>query len=190
MTTNRWRPEKPRIEPVRDVDDDVRDLLAKTMVREGRPLNIFATLAAHPALLKRFNVFAGLFMTKGLLPERERELVVLRVGSNAGAVYEFGQHTLIGCRVGLSDDEILRLTQPLDDGWSEGDRLLLVMADELCEHDAVSEATWAGLSARWSDAEMIELVMLAGAYRLVSGFLNAVGVELDEGVPGWPSHGG
>lgn len=188
MTTNPLRPDKPRIEPVDldAVDDDVRELLGKTMVRGGKALNIFGTLAHNPGLLKRFNVFAGFFLTRNSVPDRDRELVVLRVGANAGAVYEFGQHTIIGRLAGLTDDEILRLTQPLDDDWSDDDRLLLTMADELCEHDAVSDATWRGLAARWSTAELLELVLLAGTYRLVSGFLNAVGVELDDGVPGWP----
>lgn len=188
MTTNPLRPERPRIEPVDldAVDDSVRELLGKTMVRGGTPLNIFATLAHNPDLLKRFNVFAGYFMTKNSVPDREREIVILRVGAKTGAVYEFGQHTILGRLAGLTDDEILRITQPLDDGWSDHDRLLLDMADELCEHDAVSDATWHGLAARWTKAELLELVLLAGMYRLVSGFLNTVGVELDVGVPGWP----
>jgi hypothetical protein len=33
---------------------------------------------------------------------------------------------------------------------------------------------------------LVELVVVAGFYRLVSGFLNTMGVQLDAGVPGWP----
>ena len=36
------------------------------------------------------------------------------------------------------------------------------------------------------EAELVELVMVAGTYRLVSGFLNTMGVELDADTPGWP----
>ena len=36
-------------------------------------------------------------------------------------------------------------------------------------------------------AELIELVIVAGFYRMVSGFLNTMGVELDPGVPSWPA---
>jgi 4-carboxymuconolactone decarboxylase len=50
----------------------------------------------------------------------------------------------------------------------------------------VSDDTWAALSTRWSDAELVELLVVAGFYRLVSGFLNSAGVELDPGVPGFP----
>ena len=40
---------------------------------------------------------------------------------------------------------------------------------------------------RWSDAELVELLVVAGFYRLVSGFLNSAGVQLDDGVPGFPT---
>jgi hypothetical protein len=43
------------------------------------------------------------------------------------------------------------------------------------------------LAARWPDDALVELLVVAGFYRLVSGFLNSTGVQLDEGVPGFPS---
>jgi alkylhydroperoxidase family enzyme len=60
------------------------------------------------------------------------------------------------------------------------------MADELAADDCVSDATWNALATRWSDAELVELLVVAGFYRLVSGFLNSAGVQLDDGVPGFP----
>ena len=36
------------------------------------------------------------------------------------------------------------------------------------------------------DRPLVELVVVAGFYRMVSGFLNSAGVQLDAGVPGWP----
>ncbi len=188
MTTNPLRPAAPRIGPVDldAVDESVRELLGKTMVRGGRPLNIFTTLAHNPDLLKRFNVFAGYFMTKNSVPDREREIVILRVGANTGAVYEFGQHTVLGRQAGLSDGEIRRLSDPRGDGWSDEDRRLIDLADEVCRHDAVSDATWERLAERWTAAQLLELVLLVGMYRAVCGFLNTVGVELDVGIPGWP----
>jgi 4-carboxymuconolactone decarboxylase len=189
MTTQ--RPAHPRIEPV-DLDavsdDELRDTLAGALTLDGRPLNIFGVLAHHPKLLKRFNLLGGFLLNKGLLPERERELVILRVGWNARAVYEFGQHTIIGRRCGLTDGEITALTRPPDDHpWSGDDRALIALADDLAADDCVSDATWHALSARWNDAELVELLIVAGFYRLVSGFLNSAGVQLDPGVPGFPA---
>jgi len=184
------RPSEPRIEPI-DLDDvtdaELRDTLAGALTLDGRPLNIFGVLGHHPKLLKRFNLLGGFILNKGLLPERERELVILRVGWNAQAVYEFGQHTVIGTRCGLSDDEIAALTKaPHDHPWSAQDRALIALADDLHTDDCVSDGTWLALSDRWSEAELVELLIVAGFYRLVSGFLNSAGVQLDDGVPGFP----
>lgn len=188
MTTN--RPTQPRIEPISlddVVDDELAATLATALTLDGRPLNIFGVLGRHPKLLKRFNLLGGFLLNKGLIPEREREIVILRVGWNAQAVYEFGQHTVIGRRCGLTDDEIAALTRaPHDHDWSASDLALIALADDLAADDCVSVGTWLALSVRWSDAELVELLVLAGFYRLVSGFLNSAGVQLDDGVPGFP----
>ncbi len=185
------RPTRPRISPISfdDIDDEeLEATLAGALTIDGRPLNIFGVLAHHPKLLKRFNLLGGFLLNKGLLPERERELVILRIGWNAQAIYEFGQHTVIGRRCGLTDDEIVALTKAPDTyGWTADDRALIAMADDLSADDCVSDATWATLATRWSDAELVELLVVGGFYRLVSGFLNSAGVQLDVGVPGFPS---
>lgn len=181
------RPANFRIQPVTDPDDDVAEILAGTLIRDGEPLNIFGVLAHHPDLLKRFNRFAGWMLHRGVIPLREKELVILRVGANAQSVYEFGQHTRIGSERGLTDAEIWALTQPTDaHPWSVDDAALIALADDLHADDCVSDATWQALSSRWEDDALIELLVLAGLYRLVSGFLNSTGVELDEGVASWP----
>ena len=182
------RPDEARIEPLAldELDDEVAAVVENGLSRDGVPLNIFGVLAHHPRLLKRFNLMGGLLLNGGRLPAREREIVVLRVGWNAQARYEFGQHTIIGREAGLTDDEITSLTR--DDGdWSDDDRTLIAMADELHADDCVSSATWQRLASRWDQAELVELLVLAGFYRLVSGFLNSAGVQLDDGVPGFPT---
>lgn len=154
---------------------------------DGEVLNIFKTLAHNPTVLKRFNVLGGGLLSRGLVPAREREIVVLRVGWNSRSVYEFGQHTVIGEKAGLTSAEIAALTKPAGaHPWSADDLALIALADELCATNDVGDATWAALASRWNQAELVELVVLAGFYRMVSGFLNTVGVQLDPGIPGWP----
>lgn len=182
------RPSRPRIAPLTELEGEAAEIVAGSMGSErSRPLNIFATLAHHPKLFKRFNLFGGFLLNKGLLPAREREIVILRVGANARSRYEFGQHTLIGRDCGLSDAEIAALALPdPHDGdveWSDDDADLIALADELCRDDCVGEHTWALLARRWNEAELQELVIVAGFYRLVSGYLNTMGVELDDFVP-------
>ena len=170
------------------VGADLAETLQKTIVKGGEALNIFRTLGHHPGLLKRFNALGGAFLVHGLVPARAREIVVLRVGWNCRSVYEFGQHTVIGRDAGLTEAEITALTTARALGpWNDDDEALIALADELCADDCVSDATFAVLRRRWNDAELVELVALAGFYRMVSGILNSLGVEPEPGLPGWPS---
>jgi alkylhydroperoxidase family enzyme len=147
----------PRISPLEEPGPDVSELLAKTLGDSGGvPLRIFRTMARHPRMLKRFNVLGGFFLTRGNLPARDRELVVLRTAWQSGCEYEWAQHVLIGARAGL-----------------------LRAADEIADQADISEETWAELSAVYSEAQIMELVMLAGFYRMTAGFLNATGVRTE-----------
>jgi alkylhydroperoxidase family enzyme len=166
-------PSRPRILPVAAVGDEA-------------PLNIFRTLAHNAALSKGFRRLGAHLLTGGVLPAREREIVILRVGWRCGSEYEFGQHHVIGMSVGLTEVEIARLADCGSGDWDDGDRALVALADELCEDDLVAEGTWRTLSQRWSEAELLELLVLAGFYRLVSGMLNSVGVALEPPTPRWP----
>ncbi|MBN9111768.1 MAG: carboxymuconolactone decarboxylase family protein [Pseudonocardia sp.] len=177
----------PRVTPVADPDPEVAEMLAKTMGDDrGVPLAIFRTMARHPRLMKRFNVLGGFFLTRGELPARERELVVLRTAWRCGCVYEWAQHVLIGGRSGLTDEEIARVAGDSEE-WSPRDRTLLRAADEVLDTVDVSDATWADLGDDWTDVQRVELVVLVGFYRMAAGFLNATGVVKDADLPDWPA---
>ena len=63
------RPSLPRIAPVENPSAEVIEAYARSIAGpDGAPLNIFATLAHNPKLLKRFTHYAGWFLNKGLLP--------------------------------------------------------------------------------------------------------------------------
>jgi alkylhydroperoxidase family enzyme len=166
-------PAAPRIAP----------LLAKT---DPPGLNIFRTLDHNHDLFKAFLGLGAHLLRGETLPPREREIVILRTGWRSGSEYEFGQHTTIGREAGVSEAEIARLADAGTGEWSEDDRALVDMVDEICADNIVSDRTWQALAARWSEPQLLELVVLTGYYRLVSGLLNSAGVALEAHTPGWP----
>jgi 4-carboxymuconolactone decarboxylase len=167
--------------------DDDWDEETRALVQGAGGLNIFRSLANHPKLMKRWLVFGNHVLAKSTLPERERELAILRTGWRCRCEYEFGQHTLIAGRAGISAEEIERLTaDEIDDGWSPIDRTLLVAVDELVTDKKVGDATWADLASTWSIQQVMDLVFAVGQYTLVSMALNSFEVPLDDGVPGFP----
>jgi alkylhydroperoxidase family enzyme len=177
---------QPRIQPVTDPSAEVRELYDKggLTAPDGSTLNIFATLAHHPRLLKRWLVFAGHVLAKSTLSPRDRELAILRVGVRCHSRYEFGQHVVIARRSDISDEEIERVKAgPDHPQWSRFDAALLRAVDELHDDSRISDATWAALAERYSTEQMLDLIFAIGQYHLVSFALNSAGVELDEGVP-------
>lgn len=181
------RLDKPRVPPLEQKDwpPEIADRMG------ANPPNIIRTLAQHPKLYQRWSVFANHIFAKSTLPPRHREMVMLRIGWRCRSAYEFGQHSLIGLDCGLQDTEISALTRPVPGlEWSEFERSLINAVDELKDDSFVSDATWAALSKEYSVQQRMDLVFTVGQYALVSMALNTLGVQLDDGVPGFPSDAG
>jgi alkylhydroperoxidase family enzyme len=175
---------KPRIAPLADeqLDPELR-----VRFGNGPILNIFRTLANHPALAKRWLVFGNHVLAKSTLPARERELVILRIGWLCRSGYEWGQHVVIGKASGLTDEEIARIAKGPDaPGWSAADRALLRATDELHADAFVSDATWSELAIRFGTQQLMDLVFTVGQYNLVSMALNSFGVQPEPGLPELP----
>ena len=49
----------------------------------------------------------------------------------------------------------------------------------------ISDATWSALSEHYDTRQLMDLLFTVGQYNLVSMVLNSLGVQLDEGLPGW-----
>lgn len=173
----------PRIAPEDSPNEEQALLLSKTLLTpDSEPLNLFRVLVRYPELMKRVNALGGMFMAHGSLPPREREIVILRVSWNSGCDYEFAQHAPIGRRVGLTDRDIEQLGDPIESGdWDEDDAALIRLTDEIMADLSVSEETWQLLARSHDPNQMMELVLLAGYYRMLAGFLEAVRIPLEEG---------
>ncbi len=185
------RPASPRIQPLPpdERDEQARELLggAGSLADSvgGQALDIFATLVRHPGLFRRWLPFGGKLLA-GKLPARERELLILRTGWRCGSEYEWGHHVIVGRIAGLSDEEIERVKEgPQAPGWDRFDVTLLQAADELHDEQCLSDATWAQLATRYDEKQLIEVPMLVGHYHMVAFALNALGVQREQGVPGF-----
>jgi len=148
---------------------------------DGPDPNIFATLAHHPRLLKRWSAFGGTLLFRSELSDRERELLILRTAWHCRAHYEWSHHVPMGRRAGITPEEITRVTQGPDaPGWDDGAAALLRAADELHADAVIGDATWAELAKRYQPAQLVEIPMVVGQYHLVAFTLNSLGVQLDD----------
>jgi len=189
VTTSRLA--APRIPPLPEAewDDSARTLLEQTSAGQAAgAVNIFTTLVRHRRLFRRWSPFGGVLLT-GLLPARDRELLILRTGWLCRAPYEWGQHVRLAAEAGMTADEIARVADgPQAPGWTALEAALLRATDELHADAFISDASWAVLAASYSVEQLIEIPMLVGQYHLVSFTLNSLGVQREPGVPGLPDH--
>lgn len=179
---------EPRINPLPESnwDEETRELM-ESLKRDGQVYNIFATLARHPQLLKRWLVFGGHVLSKSTLPAREREIAILRMGWLCRAEYEWGHHVAIGKQAGLSNDDISRIAEgPEAAGLDPFEATLLRAVDELHANTFIGDSTWKALADRYNTQQVLDLLFAAGQYKLVSMVLNSVGVQLEEGFEGFP----
>jgi 4-carboxymuconolactone decarboxylase len=182
------RLKEPRLKPLAQSEwtEEQQKILAP-LIRDGRVYNIFSTMARHPKMAEKWLTFGTYILRESTLPARDREILILRIGWLCRSEYEFGQHTRIGEKAGLSPEEVFRIMEgPEAAGWEPFDATLLRAADELHADSFISEDTWKALANRYDEKQLMDAVMTVGQYNLVSMLLNTFGVQPDPGIPGFP----
>ena len=61
-----------------------------------------------------------------------------------------------------------------DPAWTDDERLLIRMVDELHDTATLSDATWRALAATFSVEQILELIALVGFYHTVAFFANGL----------------
>jgi 4-carboxymuconolactone decarboxylase len=144
------------------------------------PLALFRTLNVHEELASRMRPLGAGILGHGRVAPREREIVIHRTCARAGAEYEWGVHALAyGEPLGLTDEQLAATVDgdAHDPAWSASDALLIALSDELYDTATVSDELWRKLAADHSDEQLLELLVIAGWYRLIAYVINAAGIE-------------
>ncbi|HVP04017.1 MAG TPA: carboxymuconolactone decarboxylase family protein [Solirubrobacteraceae bacterium] len=179
------RASPPRILPARP--RELRPLARIVAELTGRltglgPPNIFTTLGRHPRLFRAWLYYSAHLMPFGRLPRRETELVILRVAWCCGSVYEWRQHVPLALRAGLGAEQIEALAgQQPSSGFTDRQRALLALSDDLLTRRAMSEPTWQSVRAVLSDREVIEACLLTGHYQGLASAIGGLAIEPETG---------
>jgi alkylhydroperoxidase family enzyme len=147
---------------------------------EGDGLRVGRTFRRHPDMAAARGTNPGYVLNpeRSRLEPHDRELLILRTGWNAQAVYEWAKHVGSVGRARERGLEPLWIAQGNDaTGWNANERTLIDAADEMYRDTMISDATWASLSARYDTHQLISIANTAARYRMVSLTLNAFGVQ-------------
>lgn len=170
--------------PEAEWTDEVRDLFTIFEGEEARSrgtkFNIMKTLAHHPSLMSRFLAYEHQLLRHPTIPERLREVIILRLAWLYRQEYEWKQHVVLGRAAGMTDAEIEAVKEGGGHSvWSLLDRNAIRAVDRMFAGESVDDETWAGLAAHFDHAQMLEVLFTIGTFAMMSWIFNSTGLQLE-----------
>ena len=150
------------------------------VMRGKPPLVLFRTLAGSDRAWAKFR--AGSLLDRGPLSLRQRELVIDRTCALAGCEYEWGVHVAIFAEAaGLTPDEVAATAGAGSafSGWTAAERALLAAVEALHARASLGEDEFADLRVHHDEAQVFEVLLLCGFYRMVSYVANGLNLPLE-----------
>jgi 4-carboxymuconolactone decarboxylase len=173
----------PRIVPLQPpYEPAVESMLGKWMPPNSgmEPLRLFRTLGVHAELAARMRPLGAGILGHGLLEARLREVMIHRTCAVCGAEYEWGVHAVaFGRPLGFTDEQLASTVHGDAEGgaWSDTERAVYRLADELHYSGDISDALFAELERHFSAEQILELVVTSGWYHTISFVIRAARVE-------------
>jgi len=158
--------------------DKTREILGNT----PRKLNVALMIAnASDPVFQNFSRLGNSLMTRGKLDKKLREIAILRNARVCNSLYEYTQHVPIAKAAGLRSEQIAGI-----DKWesapcfSEIERLVLRLTDEVARNVKGSHETLVALKEHLGPGEIVELIMAIGFWGMVARVLETTEVELED----------
>lgn len=141
---------------------------------------LFSVLGRTGGLYRGWLIHGAHLMPGGRIPNRETEMIILRVAYLRGSDYELDHHSRLGRIRGVSDEVRERLyVGPADPDWSAGERAVLTAVDELVTTKDLRDETWAALAEFYDDRRMLEFLLLVAQYDGLATTLHALRMPRD-----------
>jgi 4-carboxymuconolactone decarboxylase len=169
-----------RIAPL---DPDAAEPRVRAALEQLPPLKIFATVANAQGSFVNWLRFGGDCLDARLFDPRLRELAILRVARmTPGAQYEWVQHVPILLAVGGTPEDVAALeSDDLEaEALGEDGRLIVRFTDQVVRRASPDEETFADMHARFSEAEIVQLLLVIGQYMTVARVMATSQIDLDE----------
>ncbi|MEX2746094.1 carboxymuconolactone decarboxylase family protein [Rhizobium mongolense] len=138
-------------------------------------LNVYRTMAHHPALLKAWAPLRQHIVKDSALGAIRSELVILRAAHRMGSAYEWAHHVSRARALGISDARIRAMR-----GEPDGDDKLIAQAvDALFYGFRLESKLEETLSAAIGKQAVFDLVTTVGFYRILGCILMTYDTPLD-----------
>lgn len=141
-------------------------------------LNVYRTMAHHPALLRAWAPLRQHIVKDSALGPLRAEVVILRAAHRMGSAYEWGHHVSRARALGMTDERILALrgTPPGEDG------LIVRAVDALFDQRRLPPGLEAELAAAIGRAAVFDLIAMTGFYSVLGWLLMTYDTPLDPAI--------
>lgn len=171
----------PRISLIDDnATPEIAALAAKIRGARGGQLHVFYQALLHtPALAAAWFDFNNTVRFRTGLGDRARELVILRVAALTGCEYVWKVHAAqYAAPAGVTPQQVEALRDWRKSGlYGEKEGALLAYVDAMTRDVAVANAVFDGMRKHYSEREILELTVLAGAYNMQARLLQALDIQ-------------
>ena len=179
-----YRLSEPRLALI-DTDDVSQEMVLSLAVdpevAAGRvDLNLFRTMMNNTELMSNWRYFGDFVNSSPQISNRDRELLIMRLGWLYYAEYEWAIHYNGALNAGLTEEQIQATKVGADDPiWNDFDRAWLSAVDELYESAFITDENWEVLQTRYSQPDLMVMLAIAAHYHMVAMVTNTLGVEVD-----------
>lgn len=142
----------------------------------------YSMLLHSPAMAQHFAATEDYFRTESLLPDADREVIILTAAREVDARYAWSRHEVRAHKVGVGSEviEALRAKAPADK-FAGKERLLVEFTRGLLRDHTVSDDLFARMEQEFGRAKFIEAVGLLGHYITIGTVIRLFDVQPPEG---------
>ncbi|MBY3143185.1 carboxymuconolactone decarboxylase family protein [Rhizobium laguerreae] len=139
-------------------------------------LNVYRTMAHHPALLKAWGPLRQHIVKDSALGPVRSELVILRAAHRMGSAYEWAHHVSRARALGISDGRIREMgNAPIGE-----DGLIACAVDALFDNARLSSEIEQAISSSMGTQAVLDLIATVGFYSVLGYILMTFDTPIDE----------
>jgi len=142
----------------------------------------YSMLMHSPAMAQHFAATEDYFRTQSLLPDTDREIIILTAAREVDARYAWLRHEIRAHNLKIQPSviEALRAKAPLSQ-FTGRDRLLVEFTRTLMHDHTLSDELFARMESEFGRAKFIEAVGLLGHYMTIGTVIRMFDVKPPEG---------
>lgn len=142
----------------------------------------YSMLLHSPAMAQHIAATEDYFRTSSLLPDADREIIILTAAREVDARYAWSRHEVRAHNVGIRADviEALRAKAPIEK-FSGKERLLVEFTRTLLRDHTLPDELFARMASEFGRAKFVEAVGLLGHYITIGTVIRLFDVKPPEG---------